>query len=108
MVHRRVTLRRLDETGQDRSLTQGDLADTLAEVEAAGLLDSVAAVAKVDLAEVQEENFVLLQILLQPLRQHDLLHFTLHAPLRREEEGFHHLLSDGRTATGSTSPQPLG
>ena len=89
----------------DGRLAQRQLGDRLAEVVPARLLDAVAPVAEVDLVQVEPEDLVLLQVLLEPRGQHQLLHLALVPPLVRQQEGLHHLLGDGRAAAAHPAAQ---
>ena len=98
VLARRQPLRALRQAGQQRRLGQVDLLHRLAEVVARRLLAAVAAVAVIDLVEVEREDLLLRQLLGQPAREDDLLHLALHRALGREQQGLDHLLRDRRAA----------
>ena len=96
VLARREALRALGQPRQQRRLGQVDVAHRLSEEVARGLLAAVAAVAVVDLIEVERQHLFLRQLLRQLPRQDDLLHLAAHRPLRREDQVLHHLLRDRR------------
>ena len=108
VLHRREPLRGLDQAGQGRCFTNGDVGDPLAEVEPGGLLHAVPPVPEVDLVQVEEEDLVLREVLLEAGGEEELLHLALHPPVGGEQEGLHHLLGDGGAAAGhAAAQQPL-
>ncbi len=105
VLARRQTLRALRQAREQRRLGDVDVAHRLAEEVARCLLATVAAVAVVDLVQVEAQHLLLRELLRQLPRQDDLLHLAPHGALGREQERLHHLLRDRRPALRGAAAQ---
>ncbi len=99
---RRPVVRRLNDAGDGGRLAEREVGDVLAEEEARGLGDAVhgkrAALAEVDVVEIQLEDLVLRRLALEDDRHVLLGELALERLLGREEEVLHQLLRDGAAA----------
>ena len=93
-----VAVGRLHEAGEERGLVERQRRGTVAEVEAACLLDAVGLRTEEDLVEVDGEDVVFAEVAVEFDGELRLLNLPLDGALRRQDEVLDHLLGDGAGA----------
>ena len=88
------TVRRRREAGHHGAFGQGQVFHRFAEINLGRSARSIGPFPQVNLVQIQEEDLVLGEIALDPLRQDGFLDFSGVAPFGGEEEGFGDLLGD--------------
>ncbi len=91
-----VAARCLGQAGEEGRFGQGETGGALAEIDLGRRLHPICSLAEIDLVEVDVEDLLLAEQAVDPVGEDRLLEFAQIALLRREEEGFGHLLGDGR------------
>ena len=98
VVERRIVIRALRDAGEHRALVEREVLDILAEVRAGSGLHAVSPLAKINLVEVELEDFRLRVLALKLESQEYFLNLALECAVLRQIRIFGELLRDGRAA----------
>ena len=95
IARRRQARRRLQETGKQCRLRQGNIARRLVEIAPRRGLHAIGAGAEIDAVEIHLQDLVLGILVLQPKRQQHFLHLALQRAFRLQEQVLGELLRQG-------------
>ena len=107
LPYRMVVARRLGQRRQIRRFRRSQIFQAFREIRLSGSGDAVGILAEKDLVQIEFEDLFLVQRVLEPRRQDQLLDLALRGPLVRQQEVLHHLLRDRRRAAQAPPLQRL-